>query len=98
MSFSSFLPPVDAALEDGFDDAVLEAAGIANDGNEGFGAAGAAAGVEEPKEKPPNGFEGVEVRFTEANAPFPAVPGVDDLLACENLQLFRKTIHEKQLG
>ena len=57
--------------------------------NEGFGAAGAAAGVE-PKEKPPNGFDGVVVRDTEAKAPLPAVPGVDDWLAFENLQMFCK--------
>ena len=71
------------------------AAGVEELKEKGFFAAGAAAGVEELKEKPPNGFEGVPVegvpvRFTEAKAPFPALPGVDDWY----LQLFCTTKNE----
>ncbi len=89
-----------------------EAAGVANAGKEGFDAGGAVvAGVDEPKEnegfvaagaagepkeKPPNGFDGVAVRDTPAKAPLPAVPGVDDWLAFENLQMFCKQKQKKR--
>ena len=77
------------AGNEGFDVAGAVAGVEEPNENEGFVAVGAAAGVE-PKEKPPNGFDGVVVRDTEAKAPLPAVPGVDDWLAFENLHFAKK--------